>query len=191
MTKPNLIQIGRWLGRGLLLLCLILPLSQCTRKQVLSFGGKIQINAQAISRLEVLYPSDYMDFSKFGGYAVFTAYTWPVLVGFILIKVKKTWFRLAILVGEVLLCSWSGWLIYVLGSFGRRLIGGYLALFALSVYLLATVVEIWSACRKIKTERIPTLDMNSNAARCISCAADAACKSKNITHNKTQPDEIN
>ncbi len=84
-----------------------------------------------------------MDFESAIGFMVFGAYTWPFLVALVHVWARSRLSRFVLSSAEAFAGVGSGWLIYGLGTLGRMLIGGYLALVALSVYLAATLAEIW------------------------------------------------
>lgn len=160
----SFLKIARWLGGGLLLLCLVLPLSECERKQVVpdDGNGNLTVRNPGAPRTEVLYPINHMDFSKLGGYVVLAAYTWPILAALASIRAKKPVGRLVHSTAEALLCAGSGYLIYLLGAWGRRLIGGYLALVALSIYLLESLAEIWSVWHTSRASKAPNPGMEAD-----------------------------
>lgn len=168
--KSLLTRIGRYVAGGLLLLSLTLPLSQCCHKKCSIEGGKLPTNQSTAEkfeiRYEIRYPSYYMDFKEVGGYLILAAYTWPVLMAFARIRARKPPAQLTVLILEALLCAGSWWLIYQLGSFGRRLIGGYLALVGVSLYFLATGIDAWILWGSVRGKRPPTSRLQADAPHC-------------------------
>ncbi len=159
MTKSSLIKFGRCLGGLLLLLCLALPISQCTQKKTdLKPSNTSHVINQPVHRATVYYPHNYIDFGDFSGYIVLAAYIWPALIAITRIRKWKPQAELIILFFEVLFCFGSGWLIYTIGSVGQRLIGGYLAMAALAVYLLSTLIAIKHIWNEIQTKKCRNLN---------------------------------
>jgi hypothetical protein len=152
MDRRKVTRIGRWLGGVLLLVCLVLPVSQCEKQRVVIENGKLESRSETPSTYKVLYPTDYIDLSDIGGVVALVSYTWPVLAALAYFATRRRNARRFVSFFEALLCIGSGWVIYELGSIGRRMIGGYVGLVAVTIYCLATLPDCWTVLRELKAK---------------------------------------
>jgi hypothetical protein len=134
----------------LLLLCLALPVSQCENQQVVMENGKLAARSEMPPTYKVLYPTDYIGLSDVGGVVALVSYTWPVLAAAVYFATRRRTARRFVSLFEALLCLGSAWVIYELGSLGRRMIGGYVGLVAVTIYCLATLPDCWTVLRELK-----------------------------------------
>jgi hypothetical protein len=150
MDRRKVRRIGRWLGGVLLLLCLVLPVSQCENQRVVMENGKLEARSETQPTYKVLYPTDYIHLSDSGGVVVLVSYTWPVLAALAYFATRRRTAGRFVSFFEALLCIGSAWVIYELGTVGRRMIGGYVGLVAVTIYCLATLPDCWTVLRELK-----------------------------------------
>jgi hypothetical protein len=150
MDRPKVTRIGRWLGGVLLLVCLVLPVSQCENQRLVMENGKLEARSETPPTYKVLYPTDYIGLSDVGGVVALVSYTWPVLAAAVYFATRRRTVRRVLPFFEALLCIGSAWVIYELGTVGRRMIGAYVGLVAVTIYCLATLPDCWAVLRELK-----------------------------------------
>jgi hypothetical protein len=150
MDRPKVTRIGRWLGGVLLLVCLVLPVSQCENNRIVIQNGKLDLRSETPPTYKILYPTDHVDLHEPIGVVVLVSYTWPVLAAVLYFATRRRAARRVLPFFEALLCIGSAWVICALGSLGRRMIGGYVGLVAVTIYCLATLPDCWTVLRELK-----------------------------------------
>jgi hypothetical protein len=150
MDRRKVTRIGRRLGGVLLLVCLVLPVSQCENNRIVIQNGKLDLRSETPPTYKILYPTDHVDLHEPIGVVVLVSYTWPVLAALAYFATGRRTAGRFVSFFEALLCIGSAWVIYELGTVGRRMIGGYVGLVAVTIYCLATLPDCWAVLRELK-----------------------------------------
>ena len=152
----KILKIIRYLAGGLLLLSMALPISQCQNK----YTGLEKLFPVPVTDTPptIYYPSDFIDFKDIGGVLMLFVFIWPVLTVLVRRRSLKPRTEMMLSVFELLMCAGSGWAILTLGSIGRMLIGGYVGLAGVCLYLFTAVFEIRNMRNIMKAVRSSETD---------------------------------
>jgi hypothetical protein len=159
----NILKIIRYLACGLLLLSLALPISQCQNK----YTGLEKLFPAPVTDTPptIYYPIDFIDFKDIGGVLMLFVFIWPVLTVLVRRRSLKPRTEMVLSVLELLMCAGSGWVIFTLGSLGRMLIGGYVGLAGVCLYLCTSVVEIRKVRKFMKAVRSSETDSRNDVSQ--------------------------
>ncbi len=132
----------------LLMICFVLPLSQCEKSGKVEASPASATGTAAANRVpdrhyEVTYAYRNVSPGKpFESAITIATFFWPL--AFFLLRLKPWGPRVAVTMSlaELLLCAGSAYIVYGLVLFGELLWGGYLAYLALAVYFTAALSEI-------------------------------------------------
>jgi hypothetical protein len=128
---------------ALILFSLVLPLSRCSRDDVRLQEGSLIIDpTQKPVRFDYQYPKDWFLFSEVIGWLALLTYTWPLILLLVKWKFQNAAQSRAMKWAEVFLCIGGGTMVWELSSFGERLVGAYVALAGMGLYLITTIRDL-------------------------------------------------
>ena len=133
----------RWSSAILLLVCFVLPLTQCTQKSDVDVSnGKIQLKDAPVERTTIYHAYDYIEKEEPLTLLIFLSFAWPVILLLIRKFIKKQNASLLFVILEILFCAGSVFIFYNLSHMGEALFGIYLTFFALIIYFCTTVMDV-------------------------------------------------
>ena len=129
----------RGIATALVLISLALPLSRCQRKTVTVRTESVptEVISAPIS-YDYTYAHDWFRLTEWGGWLTVFTFSWPIVI--LLARWRSQRLRQSEVLrwAEVALCLGGGYMIWVLSSFGERLVGAYVGLSGMGLYLIAT-----------------------------------------------------
>jgi hypothetical protein len=134
----------KWFSAILLLICLVLPLSKCTKKADEIHGSnEIQLKDSAVREDTIYHAYDFIDIKHPSGILILLGFTWPI----VLLSIRKVITRqnasLFFPILEIVACAGSAYIIYSLCTIGQIMFGAYLSFIALGLYLCTTLLDFW------------------------------------------------
>ena len=98
------------------------------------------------------YAKDWFVLTEWQGWLTLFTFSWPLMMLLIKWRSRRIRESQATQCVEILLCLGSGYVIWALSSFGERLVGAYVALTGIGLYLMAAVGDsIRSGLRYFQT----------------------------------------
>ena len=128
----------RIIATALVLCSLVLPLSRCEHQPfLLTDGGGTIVEEGKPVTYEYKYAKDWFTLKEWLGWLVLLSFSWPLII--LLSRWRSMRIRKSKILPwlEILLCLGSGYVIWTISSFGERLVGAYVAMTGVGLYLLA------------------------------------------------------
>lgn len=155
MKKFSILRI---IATALVLFSLVLPLSRCERKAIVLKGESITMMKNEPVSFSYRYAKDWFVLREWQGWLTLSTFSWPLMMLLIRWRSRIREFQATLWV-EILLCLGSGYVIWALSSFGERLVGAYVALTGIGLYLIAGVRDsIRSVLRYLQTRETEQID---------------------------------
>ncbi|MEJ2200272.1 MAG: hypothetical protein P8X63_04560 [Desulfuromonadaceae bacterium] len=133
----------RHIATALVLISLALPLSRCQKKVVLPQEEQVSsVATEEPVEFEYTYPHDWFELDEWTGWVALLTFAWPPLVLLARHRSRRLRESMAFKGMEVLLSAGGGYIIWLLSAFGERLVGFYVAISAMAIYLFAAGSEL-------------------------------------------------
>ncbi len=143
----------------LVLFSLALSLSRCENKAIVLKGESITLTKKEPVSFSYRYAKDWFVLTEWQGWLTVFTFSWPLMMVLIKWRSRRIRESQATQWAEILLCLGSGYVIWALSSFGERLVGAYVALTGIGLYLMAAVRDsIRSVLRYLQTRKTEQID---------------------------------
>jgi hypothetical protein len=128
----------------MLILCLLLPLSKCTRfvpvqidKVEVQEGLKTSIEKATVRKTVIYYPLSSFRFSNFESWLALFAFIWPIVLLIISSSSKKHLFLVFIQILELACCCYTTFFLYFAVLLRVPMVGAYITLLAIILYSIS------------------------------------------------------
>lgn len=128
----------------ILVLCLLLPLSKCTRLVPVQVGkskvlDSLNTNIQnvTVKKTIIYYPLSNFRFSNSESWLTLFVFVWPVILLTISLLLKNNIFLVLIQILELICCCYTVFFIYFAVLLREPMIGAYVTLLAIFLYLIS------------------------------------------------------
>ena len=141
----------RSIGTILVLVSLALPLSKCQSKAVaVDPDRRLEKPISSSTDVHYTYPHHWFSLTEWKGVPVAATFAWPGIMVLVRYRSREIRRPRALAALEAVLCIGGGYLIWGISAWGERLVGAYLSLTGMGLYLVAAMGDIFRG--KVRTE---------------------------------------